>query len=229
MGDFLLFCDVALRDEVTRKYSLIGLFNRITTTHFPVVLKPFFLFCQLTGVTGFDHVISISDGTNELFNGELRGPAQPAGLTQDIQFVMTIPPLQSRTEGPLTVAMRQGEKVPEGRHVLAQAELVVDFPPPPHFRDLSREEIGRIIADPAAIKSATAELACRTCGAKACYGISIDPYNALPETVRHISAALVHDCPACHSREWLGAMKSELLNRLGKRVAPTDADAPPSA
>lgn len=212
MSDFVLLCDQVIRDEQTRKYSLIGLFDRVHATRFPAQLRPFFLFCELSEVRAFDHEIALRDGERDLFSGRIEGSgAIPAGLSPDIHLSLPVPPLTVAREGPLYVEIRRGGDT------VARATLVVDAPPAPKFRDLSAEEIGRILADPDAAKSVVGEFACHGCGAAARYGLSIDPYATLPEGVRPFPVSLMHGCEKCSAREWLAPMKADLLNRLGRK------------
>lgn len=211
MSDYVLLCDQVIRDEATRKYSLIGLFDRVHAARFPAMLRPFFIFCELSGVSGFEHAVAIRDLTEDIFLGEIRGQGGiPAGLAPDVHLVLPVPGLAVKREGPLTVEVRRSGEV------VSSANLVVDFPPPPPFREFTRDELGRLLADPQAVKGGVGELACHACGAKARYGISLDPYADLPEGARPFPGDLVHPCP-CGAREWLAPMKADLLNRLGAR------------
>jgi len=212
VSDFVLLCDQVIRDEVTKKYSLIGLFDRVHAVRFPAMLRPFFIFCELSHVEGFAHAVAIRDLTEDLFVGEIRGQGGiPAGLAPDVHLVLPVPGLGVKREGPLSVELRAGAEV------RASANLVVDFPPPPRFREFSREELGRLLADPAAVKGGLAEVACHACGVKARYALSLDPYAELPEGARAFPGDLVHACP-CGAREWLAPMKADLLNRLGAKA-----------
>lgn len=219
MSDFLLLCDQVIRDETSRKYSLIGLFDRVHATRFPAQLRPFFLFCQLSEVRAFNHEIVIAEGARDLFSGKIAGPGGiPPGLTPDVQIALPVPLLPVAREGPLSIEVRRdGEAV-------CRATLVVDAPPPPPFRELPREEIGRILEDPRAQKTVVGELACHACGTHARYGVSIDPYGGLPDGVAHFPVDHMHGCAKCGAREWIAPMKAALLQRLG---TPAGEPAPP--
>ncbi len=213
MSDFVLLCDQVIRDEATKKYSLIGLFDRVHAVRFPAMLRPFFIFCELSHVEGFAHAVAIRDLNEDIFLGEIHGQGGiPAGLAPDVHLVLPVPGLAVKREGPLTVELRAGDRI------AATANLVVDFPPPPRFREFSREELGRLLADPSCVKGGMGEVVCGVCGEKARYALSLDPYAELPEGARPFPGDLVHACP-CGAREWLAPMKADLLNRLGTRPA----------
>lgn len=218
MQNLILLCDTALRDEATKKYSLIGLFNRLQSATFPTVMRPFHVFCQLTDVAELDHCLTIGTDEEELFRGEFQGwTATVASLKPDLHLVAMIPALRVPREGVYAVRLSQAGQSP------LETELLVDFPAPPPFREIGREELGRILADPAATRMTVAELQCRNCRKTARYGINLDPYRSLPPEVRPLPMTLVHQCDSCGTREWLGNLKAHLLEQLGRPLPPDAA------
>lgn len=221
MHDLILLCDTAIRDESTKKYSLIGLFNRLQSATFPTVMRPFHVFCQLQNVVTLDHQLLIGSDEEEIFRGEFQGTVSSPGAPRpDLHLVAMIPALQVAREGVYPVRLlNRGE-------LLVETELVVDFPTPPHFRDISREELGDILADPTATKAAVAEIHCRTCRKGCRYGINLDPYRELPDDTKPVPAAMIHQCDQCGTREWLGGLKAHLLQQLGKNLPPVNQQPP---
>jgi len=212
VNDYIVLCDQIIRDESTKKYSLIGLFNRLNSNYFPSVIKPFNIFLQLNQVEKLEHRLIIFDGEKELFNGEFTGDIERNGIKfPDINMVAVIPGLQIESESILNISLYYNDEI------VAETQLVVDFPPKPNFRELTRDDIGNIISDEGVIKTSIAEIQCRKCGTSHKYGISIDPYNPVPDDVSSIPENLVHECRNCKTREWIGPMKHTLLDSLGKK------------
>ncbi len=48
----LLFCDAVVRDPITGKSTLVGVFGQLGATEFPAVQEPFEAFVLLTGLNG---------------------------------------------------------------------------------------------------------------------------------------------------------------------------------
>jgi hypothetical protein len=211
VNNLILLCDQVIRDEATKKYTLVGLFNRFFSTAFPMILKPFFIFSQLTDVDELEHTLSIVNGDEILFSGTFTGHVDhPLTNQPDLNMVAMIPGLRIDHEGIYEVRLSSKEKK------LASVNLIVDFPEEPRMKELTSQDIDKIIKDPQLIRKAIGEFSCRKCGTKARYGICIDPYTALDESVKSFPANLVHHCENCETREWLGIMKSKLVEKLGQ-------------
>lgn len=92
IGLAILICDELIEDKKTGKKSLIGLFNRIQSVHFPYKLPRFHVFLSLTGGNGkykTELSCTIETKNKKLFSvfGDLQFKNPNAVIEADFEFI----------------------------------------------------------------------------------------------------------------------------------------------
>lgn len=91
IGTSLIICDTIILDSFTRKHSLVGIFNTLQASAFPLVYPQLAVFAQLTGGKGTERVTLRCVATSEsLTILESRRTIQfpNPGTVVELQFVI---------------------------------------------------------------------------------------------------------------------------------------------
>lgn len=117
----IVICDQIIRDELTKKLTLIGVFSSITGPRLPVVLSSMHVYAALTGGRGeLRSRIRIEHLASEQVVFEAEGPLAFRGPQQVVELNVKLPQVTFPQWGPYAVSLYAGPTFLGSRKLVVQ-------------------------------------------------------------------------------------------------------------